>query len=198
MKKRAEDILAKPVQIYAQSILALDYSTRAVMPSEELTKRTLRNHKTKNIPGTTNSLEKLITEVNTYSVIKPSIKFTMEKEKENSLSFLDVQVTKNKKIMETTVYRKPTHTGRYLNFESNHSTSTTELDLLGISEKVCSMTRADSINSLNEFILSRVIFSLILTFKSPYTMSSCTYKSMFEIDNTINNNETNKINNLYK
>ena len=41
--------------------------------------------------------------------IRPSIQFTMEKEQDSKLPFLDVFVT-----------RKPTCTGQYLNFNSNH------------------------------------------------------------------------------
>ena len=50
-----------------------------------------------------------------------SIKLTMESEKDGKLPFMDVIVTRcggNK--LGTTVYRKATHTGRYLHFNSNN------------------------------------------------------------------------------
>ncbi|BHF82521.1 hypothetical protein SprV_0802565900 [Sparganum proliferum] len=53
--------------------------------------------------------------------IFPDIQFTMEEELNNTLAFLDVQVTKleDGKI-RTTVYRKATNTRRILHFKSNH------------------------------------------------------------------------------
>lgn len=51
----------------------------------------------------------------------PSIKFTMEEERENQLPFLDVLVRKEgNNHLRTSVYRKPTHTDRYINFNSHH------------------------------------------------------------------------------
>ena len=52
----------------------------------------------------------------------PSIQFTMEIEDERKLPFLDVQVTRDAEsgIFRTAVYRKPTHTDRYLHYESYH------------------------------------------------------------------------------
>ena len=52
----------------------------------------------------------------------PSIVFTMEEESEGRIPFLDVMVnrTKNKTRAQTSVYRKPTHTDRYINYNSNH------------------------------------------------------------------------------
>ena len=46
----------------------------------------------------------------------------MEKELGGSLPFLDVLVTRDQKQgnVKTTVYRKPTHTERYLHFDSYH------------------------------------------------------------------------------
>ena len=56
--------------------------------------------------------------------IKASIKFTIEHETNNSIRFLDVCVTREASGgLMTKIYKKPTHTNRYLNFNSAHSMS---------------------------------------------------------------------------
>uniref|UniRef100_A0A6P7FX31 Uncharacterized protein LOC114331948 n=1 Tax=Diabrotica virgifera virgifera TaxID=50390 RepID=A0A6P7FX31_DIAVI len=53
--------------------------------------------------------------------IHPSIQFTMEVESEESLPFLDVLIQKQPPhSFSYSVYRKPTHTNRYLNTQSHH------------------------------------------------------------------------------
>jgi hypothetical protein len=52
--------------------------------------------------------------------ISPSIRLTMEKEINNKLPFLDVCVERIGNTLSTSVFRKSTHTGQYLNFNSNH------------------------------------------------------------------------------
>ena len=47
-----------------------------------------------------------------------NMSFSMEKEKENKLSFLDVEIKRELGKFTTTVYRKPTFSGVYSNFES--------------------------------------------------------------------------------
>ena len=47
-----------------------------------------------------------------------NMSFSMETEKENKLSFLDVEVIHEQGKFTTTVYRKPTFSGVYRNFES--------------------------------------------------------------------------------
>jgi hypothetical protein len=44
----------------------------------------------------------------------------MEIESEGTIPFLDVLFKKSGTALTTKVYRKPTHTGQYLNFNSNH------------------------------------------------------------------------------
>lgn len=64
------------------------------------------------------STENILNSLNSFH---PAIKFTIERENNNKLPFLDVLVTKtNQGLLQRQVYRKPTHTGRYLNFQSYH------------------------------------------------------------------------------
>ena len=55
---------------------------------------------------------------------RPSIKFTIEKENKGKLPFLDILIDRNNDKITTSVYRKPTHTGQYLHYTSNHPKST--------------------------------------------------------------------------
>ena len=47
-----------------------------------------------------------------------NIKFTSEVEKDNQLAFLDVNITKHNRAFKTGIYRKPTFSGIYTNFNS--------------------------------------------------------------------------------
>ncbi|XP_067660204.1 uncharacterized protein [Haliotis asinina] len=55
----------------------------------------------------------------------PRVQFTLETETNGQLPFLDVLVTRapDNKI-ETSVYRKPTHSDQYIHFDSNHPLKT--------------------------------------------------------------------------
>lgn len=48
----------------------------------------------------------------------PNIKFTVEKEVDGNIPFLDVSVTRDSSSVQTTVYRKPTFSNVLLNFQS--------------------------------------------------------------------------------
>ena len=73
--------------------------------------------------------------------LRPSIKFTHETETDLKLPFLDVLVCRTNNVIKTTVYRKPTHTGQYLNFKSNHASHTKAgiiRTLVNRAETICS------------------------------------------------------------
>ncbi|KAK3727227.1 hypothetical protein QZH41_020364, partial [Actinostola sp. cb2023] len=53
--------------------------------------------------------------------VNPNIQFTVEIEKDGSLAFLDTKTTRQSDgSISVAVYRKPTHTDRYLDFNSHH------------------------------------------------------------------------------
>ena len=65
-----------------------------------------------------NEAERLLSHLN---AVEPSIQFTLEREKDRHLPFLDLNVSRGVQgNLETSVYRKPTHTDKYLAFDSHH------------------------------------------------------------------------------
>ena len=54
----------------------------------------------------------------------PRITFTMERENDGKMPFMDVLFTRGEEDkLDRAVYRKPTHTGRCLSFDSHHPAS---------------------------------------------------------------------------
>ena len=63
------------------------------------------------------------------NLLHPALKFTIEKEKNNSLHFLDVLVEKEGTGFLTSIYRKPTFTGQYIRGNS-FSPNTRKISLI--------------------------------------------------------------------
>ena len=53
-----------------------------------------------------------------FNNLYPSIKFTLESEENNKLAFLDVLIEINDGKFVTSIYRKSTFTGQYINYHS--------------------------------------------------------------------------------
>ena len=51
---------------------------------------------------------------------KTAIQFTMEKEEDGMIAYLDVLVEKKGTLATTSIFRKKTHTDRYMNYDSHH------------------------------------------------------------------------------
>jgi hypothetical protein len=64
--------------------------------------------------------EQIQTFLRNLTSLKPAIHFTMEIESDGAIPFLDVLDIRKETTLVTKVYRKPTNTGRYLSFNSNH------------------------------------------------------------------------------
>ena len=63
--------------------------------------------------------ENLETFINQINNLHPSIRFTSETDP-NSIPFLDVKIIKKGNAIETDIYRKPTDTMNYIDFNSCH------------------------------------------------------------------------------
>ena len=64
------------------------------------------------------AVDKFFTHLNQIQI---SIKFTIEGEKDNCISFLDICITRDHTgTFDTNIYRKPTPSEPYLNFKSEH------------------------------------------------------------------------------
>lgn len=57
---------------------------------------------------------------NTLNASDPKISFTIELENNSQIAFLDTLVSRRNGVVVIDVYRKPTHTDRYLDFSSHH------------------------------------------------------------------------------
>ena len=58
--------------------------------------------------------------LNLSNDIDPNISFTIELEQDNKIFFLDTLITRLGNDLKVDVFRKPTHTDRYLDFNSHH------------------------------------------------------------------------------
>ena len=68
--------------------------------------------------------DKLEEFLNHLNSLRSSISFTMELEEDGQLPFLDVLVKRRGGGLSTTVFRKKTHTDRYIHYTSNHHPKT--------------------------------------------------------------------------
>lgn len=116
--------------------------------------------------------------------LRPTLKFTVEHEEDNIIPFLDVLIEKTDDKLKTSVYRKKTHTGQYLNFNSN----TPHHVKLGIAQGL--FIRAMKISSSEEILNQEIkhIFEELQKNDYPISVINKAYKKSKQ-KMLINNND---------
>ena len=91
---------------------------------------------------------------------QPSIRFTMETEKDNKLAFLDTAVLREPDgHLTTSIYRKPTHTDQYLAYDSHHPQSVKRGIIKCLHERAKRLVTKPSVISKEKKHLSSVLVS---------------------------------------
>ena len=91
--------------------------------------------------------------------LHPALKFTVEKEENNSLNFLDVSVEKGGTGFLTSIYRKPTFTGQYIRWNS-FSPKARKINLIKTLVNraliICSKTKLDSkLDTIKQLLIDK-------------------------------------------
>ena len=125
-----------------------------------------------------------------------TIKFTIEKEADNQISFLDIKIVKERNTLKTSVFRKDTHSNRYLNFNSHHSLQNRKSVIRTLVNRAFTHISDQStlISELNniKYVLnennypSKIIDPIIDSYYTKYNSSSLTNNNKeFDKDNII-------------
>ncbi|XP_067661013.1 uncharacterized protein [Haliotis asinina] len=82
----------------------------------------------------------------------PRVKFTMEAETNDQIPFLDILVSRtHSNQLQTTVYRKPTHSNQYVHYQYNHPPRVKSVIISTLTrgaKSVCSIKLQEEINHL--------------------------------------------------
>ena len=98
---------------------------------------------------------------------QPSIRFTMETEKDNKLAFLDTAVLREPDgRLTTSVYRKPTHTDQYLAYDSHHPQSVKRGIVKCLYERAKRLVTKPSVISEEKKICHLFWFLMVILFLS--------------------------------
>lgn len=74
--------------------------------------------------------------LNTFNPFHKRLQFTIEISNDNCINFLDVTIKLNGGIFLIDWYRKPTFSGRFLNFHSQHPTCHKRRVIIGLVDKI--------------------------------------------------------------
>ena len=114
--------------------------------------------------------------------IDNNIQFTVEKESDRQLPFLDILLTSEEDVsVSTSVYRKTTHTDQYLNFESHHPTAHKRAvvkTLLHRADALSSsgVSRAEEEKHMTN-ALQRMVIPLVSSADTPFQPSPAKYRT---------------------
>ena len=96
---------------------------------------------------------------------QPTIRFTMEIEKDNTIPFLDTSVSRDSDgLLTTSVYRNPTHTDQYLAYDSQHPQSVKRGIVKCLYDRAKHLTTKPSVISEEKKRLSSVHFFKRISF----------------------------------
>ena len=123
--------------------------------------------------------------LNTFNSIHPRLQFTIEIGNDDRLNFLDVTLILNKKRIIFDWYHKPSFSGRYLNFYSQHPTCQKRGTVIGLVDRVLKLSHP---------IFHSKNFSLIIEIlrNNSYPMEfifKCIYDRLRMLTKSSNNSE---------
>jgi len=78
--------------------------------------------------------------LDTFNRVHERLQFTMEVEREDKISFLEVLLTRDKNILTFDLYHKPTFSGKFLNFYSHHPITHKRGVVIGLTDKILKLT----------------------------------------------------------
>ena len=108
----------------------------------------------------------------------PNLQFTIELEKDNRISFLDILITKDQDKMNTNIFRKTTFTGlglSYYSFCSKQYKTNSRLTLISRAYKICSNCHNFhlEIQTLQKYFKSNYYPPFIFTSKLSTSLICC-------------------------